>query len=99
MKVKELIKRDFEKAFKECDIIICPTVPKLPHKIGSKISAEEMYSYDAFTIPANLSGICALSIPCGKIDDVPVGMQIMASAFQETKMLQVARAFEKLTEK
>ncbi|PIU76082.1 Asp-tRNA(Asn)/Glu-tRNA(Gln) amidotransferase GatCAB subunit A [Candidatus Pacearchaeota archaeon CG06_land_8_20_14_3_00_35_12] len=99
LKVKELIKRDFEKAFKECDIIICPTVPKLPHKIGSKISAEEMYSYDAFTIPANLSGICALSIPCGKIDDVPVGMQIMASAFQETKMLQVARAFEKLTEK
>ena len=99
LKVKELIKRDFEKAFKECDIIICPTVPKLPHKIGSKISAEEMYSYDAFTIPANLSGICALSIPCGKIDDVPIGMQIMASAFQETKMLQVARAFEKLTEK
>jgi len=96
LKVKELIKRDFEKAFENCDIIICPTVPRLPHKIGSKISAEEMYGYDAITIPANLAGNCAISIPCGEINNVPIGMQIIAPAFQETKMLQVARAFEKL---
>ncbi len=76
---KKLIEQDFEKAFKECDVIILPTTPMLPHKIGTKIEDPKvMYSYDAFTIPANLAGICAAVVQAGQIDGIPVGMQIMA---------------------
>lgn len=96
LKAMNLIRADFENAFKECDVMISATVPRLPHKIGSKISVEEMYGYDALTIPANLAGICAISLPTAKIDNCPVGMQIMAPAFKETRMFQVARAIKDL---
>jgi len=96
LKAAQLIKQEFEKAFEKVDAIICPTVPKLPHKIGAKISTEEMYSYDAMTIPANLAGIPAISVPAGRINKIPVGLQIMVPAFNETRMFQIARAFEKL---
>ncbi|HJX50555.1 MAG TPA: Asp-tRNA(Asn)/Glu-tRNA(Gln) amidotransferase subunit GatA [Candidatus Nanoarchaeia archaeon] len=95
LKIKRLIEQQFQEAFEEVDCIISPTVPRLPHKIGEKISIEEMYSYDALTIPANLAGNCALSLPAGKIDGVPVGMQIMCDCFEDEKMLQIARSFEK----
>lgn len=96
LKVKKLIEKEFEKVFNKFDCVISPTIPKLPHKIGEKISVEEMYNYDALTIPPNLAGNCAISIPSGKIDDLPVGMQIICDKFQEQKMLQIARSFEKL---
>ena len=97
MKAKKLIEQEFEKAFKNVDCIISPTVPKLPHKIGENISVEEMYSYDVLTVPANLAGNCAISIPVGKINKVPVGMQIMCDRFKDEKLLQIARSFEKLS--
>ena len=96
LKVKKLVEDEFERIFKTVDCIISPTVPKLPHKIGEKISVEEMYNYDALTIPANLAGNCAISIPAGEIQKIPVGMQIICDKFKEEKMLQIARAFEKL---
>src|SRR3989344_2322763 len=96
LKAKKLIEEEFAKKFKEVDCIISPTVPRLPHKIGEKISVEDMYGYDALTIPANLAGNCAISIPVGEIQGIPVGMQIMCDKFQEQKMLQIANAFEKL---
>ena len=96
LKAKKLIEEEFAKAFKKFDCIISPTVPRLPHKIGEKISVEEMYGYDALTIPSNLAGNCAVSIPCGKIENVPVGMQIICDKFQDEKLLQIARSFEKL---
>lgn len=96
LKIKKLIEQEFEKVFKKFDCIISPTVPRLPHKIGEKISVEEMYSYDTLTIPANLAGNCAISISAGKIKGVPVGMQIMCDKFQEQKLFQIARSFEKL---
>ena len=96
LKVRKFIEEEFLKIFNEVDCIVCPTVPRFPHEIGEKISVEKMYGYDALTIPANLAGNCAVSIPIGKIDGVPVGMQIMCNKFQDTKMLQVARAFEKI---
>ena len=95
LKAKKLIEDEFAKAFKKMDCIISPTVPKLPHEIGSKISVREMYAYDALTVPSNLAGNCAISIPAGKVDGVPVGMQIMCDKFQDQKMLQIARSFEK----
>jgi aspartyl-tRNA(Asn)/glutamyl-tRNA(Gln) amidotransferase subunit A len=94
LKVKQIIKQEFESAFEKVDAIISPTVPKLPHKIGSAIKPEEMYAYDALTIPANLAEICAISIPAGKIDNIPVGMQIMSSQFQEETMFEIAKLME-----
>jgi len=96
LKAKKLIEEEFAKKFKEVDCIVSPTVPRLPHKIGEKISVEDMYSYDALTIPANLAGNCAISIPVGEIQGIPVGMQIMCDKFQEEKMLQIANAFDKI---
>jgi aspartyl-tRNA(Asn)/glutamyl-tRNA(Gln) amidotransferase subunit A len=91
---KQVIKKEFEKAFKEVDLIVLPTVPRLPHKIGEKISVEEMYSYDTLTIPANLAEIPAMSIPAGTISKIPVGLQIMAPAFAESKMFSLAKLLE-----
>ncbi len=96
LKAKKIIEEEFEKAFRKVDCIVSPIVPRLPHKIGEKISMEEMFQYDALTSPMNLAGNCALSLPAGKIDDVPVGIQISCDKFQDEKMLQIARAFEKL---
>ncbi|MBI2043561.1 Asp-tRNA(Asn)/Glu-tRNA(Gln) amidotransferase subunit GatA [Candidatus Pacearchaeota archaeon] len=96
LKIKKLVEKEFENIFKSIDCLISPTVPKLPHKIGTKISVEEMYHYDALTIPANLAGNCAVSIPAGEIQGIPVGMQIICDKFQEQKMLQIARCFEKI---
>jgi aspartyl-tRNA(Asn)/glutamyl-tRNA(Gln) amidotransferase subunit A len=96
LKAKKLIEKEFSKAFKEVDCVISPVVPRLPHRIGEKISVEEMYGYDALTIPSNLAGNCAISIPVGEVEGFPVGMQIMCDRFQDEKMLKIARAFEKL---
>ena len=96
LKAKEIIKKEFEKAFSQVDVILCPTVPRLPQEIGSKVTVEEMYGYDALTIPANLAEIPAMSVPAGKIQDIPVGIQIIAPQFSEEIMFQVASAIEKL---
>jgi len=96
LKAKRLIEQEFSKAFKNVDCMISPTVPKLPHKIGSKISVEEMYNYDALTSPSNLAGNCAVSIPSGEINGIPIGLQIMCDKWQDKKMLGIAKSIEKL---
>jgi aspartyl-tRNA(Asn)/glutamyl-tRNA(Gln) amidotransferase subunit A len=94
LKAKAFVKKQFESLFEQVDLIVLPTVPKTAHKIGEKISVKEMYAYDVFTIPANLAGICGISIPCGKIDGKPLGIQIFASALQDDFLLEKAREFE-----
>ena len=94
LKAKAFVKKQFEKLFEEVDLIILPTVPKTPHKIGEKISVKEMYAYDVFTLPANLGGICGISIPCGKVDKKPVGIQIFAPQLQDDFLLEQAKKFE-----
>ena len=96
LKVRKLLKDEVLKAFKQVDCIISPTVPRLPHKIGESISMEEMMQYDALTCPYNIVGNCAISIPGQDIGGVPFGMQIACNRFEDQKMLQIARAFEKL---
>ena len=98
LEVKELIKEEFERALREVDCVVLPTCPGLPWKIGEgkKMKIEEIYAYDALTIPANLAGICAVSIPAGKIDGIPVGMQVMCGKGQESKMLSIAREIENI---
>lgn len=96
LKIKKLIEKEFERVFKEVDIIISPAVPRLPHKIGEKISFKEMYSYDSLTIPANLGGICALVLPAGKIEKIPVGIQLMANKGHEDFLFKLGKEIEKL---
>jgi aspartyl-tRNA(Asn)/glutamyl-tRNA(Gln) amidotransferase subunit A len=95
LKVRKLLENEFGKVFKQVDCVISPVVPRLPHKIGEKISSEEMFQYDALTCPMNLVGNCAMSLPAGEIEEVPVGMQIACDKFEDEKMLRIARAIEK----
>jgi aspartyl-tRNA(Asn)/glutamyl-tRNA(Gln) amidotransferase subunit A len=96
LEVKELIKEEFESAFKKYDCIVLPSVPSLPWKVGEglKMKPEEVYAFDALTIPANLAEICAISIPAGEISGIPVGMQVFCAKGQESKMLGIAREIE-----
>jgi len=91
---KAVIKKEFEKAFNEVDLIVMPTVPRLPHKLGEKISVGEMYSYDSLTIPANLAEIPAMSVPAGRVEGIPAGLQIIAPRFQESGMFSFAKMLE-----
>jgi len=90
---KKLLVEEFEKAFKQVDLIVMPTVPRLPHKFGEKISLEDMYNYDTLTVLANIAEIPAINMPCGKIDGVPVGIQIMASRGEDNFLLDVSEKF------
>jgi aspartyl-tRNA(Asn)/glutamyl-tRNA(Gln) amidotransferase subunit A len=99
-KVRALIKKDFDEAFKRCDVIVTPTAPTTAFKIGEKTADPlQMYLSDIFTISVNLAGIPGLSLPCG-FDDagMPIGMQIIGRHFDEARMLKVAHAYESATE-
>ncbi len=98
--VRTLIRRDFESAFRKCDVILTPTYPTSAFKIGEKINDPlTLYLSDVFTIPANLAGIPGISLPCGFTSEgMPVGLQILSDSFQEEKLLQVAAAYEQHTE-
>jgi len=100
LKVRNLIRGDFAKAFEKCDCIMMPVSPTTAFKIGEKIDDPlTMYLSDIYTIAANLAGIPGISIPCGLDDDnLPIGLQILAPAFAEDKLLRIARMFEKETE-
>ena len=91
LEVKKLIKKEFDKAFENVDCLILPTYPKLPWKVGEKLGVEEEYNYDALTIPANLAGVCAISLPVGDVEGVPVGMQVICNSGEEKKMFEIAR--------
>ena len=96
LQVKELIKEEFENVFKEFDCVISPVVPILPWKIGDmkSMSWEEIYAADALTCPLNIAGVCGISIPCGKVDGIPVGMQIACAKGGEGKMIGIAKEIE-----
>ncbi|MEM2955280.1 MAG: Asp-tRNA(Asn)/Glu-tRNA(Gln) amidotransferase subunit GatA [Nitrososphaerales archaeon] len=95
-KIRTLIKRDFDIAFKKFDVLIGPTMPILPFKIGEKVQDPlEMYMCDVDSVPANLAGIPSISIPCGFSKGLPIGLQIMAPPFREDLLLRVAFSFQK----
>ena len=98
-KVRTLIRRDFEEAYKKCDVLISPVTPFPAYKIGEKKSDPlQMYLGDVFTVTANLAGICGISVPGGKTaDGLPVGVQFLGPALGEEAILQVGHAFEKVT--
>lgn len=101
-KVRALIKQDFDNAFKDCDVVLTPTSPMPAFKIGEKSSDPlSMYLCDVFTVTCNIAAIPGISLPCGFTSDpkpLPIGMQLLASAFAEDKLLRIARLFEQATD-
>jgi aspartyl-tRNA(Asn)/glutamyl-tRNA(Gln) amidotransferase subunit A len=99
LKVRNLIRGDFDSAFKRCDCIMMPVSPTAAFRIGEKIDDPlTMYLSDIYTIAANLAGIPAISVPCGFDEKgLPIGLQILTPAFTEDKLLRIARMFEKET--
>ncbi len=98
-KVRTLIRRDFERAFEQVDVIACPTSPFTAFKIGEKADDPlQMYLADVFTLSLNLAGNCGLSIPCGfDSSHLPIGLQLLGPAFGEEKILRAAHAYEQAT--
>ena len=103
-KVRTLIRKDFEDAFKTVDALICPTSPVPAFKLGEHTQNPlAMYLQDIFTIAANLAGVCGVSLPCGfaKSDDgkdLPIGLQLLGPSFDEARLLQIAHAYEQSTD-
>ena len=100
MKVRTLIKQGFDDAFKHCDVIAMPTSPTPAFRLGEKLDDPlQMYLSDIYTISANLAGVPAVSLPCGFTSDgLPIGLQLLAAPFQESRLLQTAYAYEQATE-
>ena len=98
-KVRTLIRQDFANAFEKVDALICPTSPDLAFKIGERTDDPlRMYLADIFTIATNLAGICGISVPCGLVEEdgkaLPVGLQFLGKAMDESRLLGIADAFE-----
>jgi aspartyl-tRNA(Asn)/glutamyl-tRNA(Gln) amidotransferase subunit A len=94
-KVRTLIKRDFDEAFKKCDAIVSATSPTVAFPIGSKTQDPlSMYLCDVLTLGGNLAGLPGISVPCGTSDGLPVGLQVLGPQWGENVMFRVARAYE-----
>jgi len=102
-KVRELIRQDFARAFEKVDALISPTSPVPAFKFGERTADPlQMYLADIFTSPANLAGICGISVPCGFADAdgqrLPIGLQLLGKALDEARILQIAHAYEQTTD-
>jgi aspartyl-tRNA(Asn)/glutamyl-tRNA(Gln) amidotransferase subunit A len=103
LKVRALIKRDFDEAFNQCDVILCPTSPLPAFKIDEKSGGDplQMYLCDVFTVTCNIAGIPGISLSCGFTTGekpLPIGLQLMGPAFAEQKLLRAARMYEAATQ-
>lgn len=99
LKVRTLIKQDFERALKSTDVLIAPTMPTPAFKLGEKISDPlTLYMADVNTVPVNLSGVPSVSLPCGFSKGLPIGLQIMGKHFDEETVIRTAYTFEQNTE-
>jgi aspartyl-tRNA(Asn)/glutamyl-tRNA(Gln) amidotransferase subunit A len=97
-KVRTLVRRDFDRAFAAVDLIVAPTTPNVAFKAGEKEDPLAMYLNDALTIPVNLTGLPAISVPCGfTAGGLPIGLQLIGRAFDEPALLRVAYAYEQAT--
>jgi len=97
--VRQLIAADFERAFEEVDVLMGPTAPTPAFPIGAKTSDPiTMYLNDIYTIGANLAGLPAISVPCGFVGELPVGLQIVGPHFSEAKVLNVAHGLQRETD-
>ena len=99
MQVRRLIKDDFDSAFKEVDIIAGPTCPNPAFEFGAKGDNPVATDLeDIYTIAANLAGLPAMSLPCGLVEDKPVGLQLIGDYFAEGRMLNVAHRYQQASD-
>lgn len=99
LKVRNIIKREYENVFKKYDAIISPTSPTPAFKIGEKINdVLAMYLIDVYTVPVSVAGLPAMSIPCGIVDGLPVGLQIIGNYYKEEDIFNIAYSYEQSTE-
>ena len=97
LRVRTLIKQDYENAFKDHDVILSLTAPMLPFEIDSMINSPvDMYKADLYTVPVNLAGLCAISVPMGDVDGLPVGLQITGPRFGDSTILKAGLGYERL---
>ena len=96
--VRTLLRRDFQRAFAEVDVVIGPTTPSTAFALGEKVDDPlAMYLNDVFTVTANLTGLPGISIPCGQdADGLPIGLQIVGPALGERSILRMARVVEEM---
>jgi len=98
-KVRTLIRQEFDQAFEKFDALVTPTSPTVPFKIGEKVDDPlQMYLSDVCTLPINIAGLPAISIPAGFADGLPIGMQIIGKPFSEETLLKIAYAFQQATD-
>jgi aspartyl-tRNA(Asn)/glutamyl-tRNA(Gln) amidotransferase subunit A len=98
-KVRTLIRREFDQAFEKYDALVTPTSPTVPFKIGEKVDDPlQMYLSDVCTLPINIAGLPAISIPAGFADGLPIGMQLIGKPFGEEAILRIAYAYQQVTE-
>ncbi|KAF5068555.1 Glutamyl-tRNA(Gln) amidotransferase subunit A [anaerobic digester metagenome] len=96
LQARSLLRREITGLLKYVDVLVGPTVPKLPHKLGTSLEPMEMYAYDVLTVIANLAGIPAASTPAGDVKGIPVGMQFQAKPLDDEKIIQLMAAQEGL---
>ncbi|NYB52065.1 MAG: Asp-tRNA(Asn)/Glu-tRNA(Gln) amidotransferase subunit GatA [Methanobacteriaceae archaeon] len=96
LQARSLIRKEITRLLKDVDVLVGPTVPKLPHKVGTELEPMEMYAYDILTVIANLAGIPAASTPAGDVKGIPVGMQFQAKPLDDERILQLMAAQESL---
>jgi aspartyl-tRNA(Asn)/glutamyl-tRNA(Gln) amidotransferase subunit A len=94
LQVRTLIREELMRALRSVEVLVGPTVPKLPHRLGTQLTPMEMYSYDYLTVPANLAGICGGVVRAGEVKGIPIGLQIQGKPLEELKVLQVMKAME-----
>ena len=98
-KVRTLIRQEFDQAFEKYDVLVTPTSPSVPFKIGEKIDDPlQMYLTDVCTLPINIAGVPAMSIPAGFAEGLPIGMQIIGKPFSEETILKIAHAYQQATD-
>jgi aspartyl-tRNA(Asn)/glutamyl-tRNA(Gln) amidotransferase subunit A len=97
--IRRLIQQDFMRIFEEVDIIVGPTTPSPAFTIGEKVNDPvAMYMEDIFTLSLNLAGLPGMSVPCGQVNDLPVGLQLIGNYFDEARLLNVAHQYQQNTE-
>ncbi|HEX6539140.1 MAG TPA: Asp-tRNA(Asn)/Glu-tRNA(Gln) amidotransferase subunit GatA [Candidatus Dormibacteraeota bacterium] len=97
-KVRTVIDSEFSRVFEEVDALVCPTSPTVAFPMGDRSDPLSMYMCDVLTLPVNLAGLPGISVPCGFVDDLPVGLQVIAPRFEDSRVFRVARAYEQATE-
>jgi aspartyl-tRNA(Asn)/glutamyl-tRNA(Gln) amidotransferase subunit A len=97
-KVRTLIKGDFDAAFEKVDALVAATSPTVAFKFGARLTDPvAMYLSDACTLPANMAGVCGLSVPCGLSEGLPVGLQLIGRPWDEGRLFQLGRSYEAIT--